>query len=258
MSEHHQTALSTSRESNPGAEASAGALSSSEGRYSFLRGISELSVLPDETLRHLAAAASVVFYETGEHITKESRHHECGFIVVSGRVAMLKKSRNGRELVLRLLGPNDPLGLLLTYSAIPGRFFAKTQLPSTLLCIPQNEFSSLPGLFPQLCRSLMAHLLNSLDAVSETARALAHDRVEVRIARTLALLARDYARPVVGGEEYVIDITRQQLADLTGTTPETVIRITGSMQRDEILNIKRHRIIKVLNLRALQKTAEGY
>ncbi len=54
-----------------------------------------------------------------------------------------------------------------------------------------------------------------------------------------------------------IDIIRQQIADLTATTPETAIRVIRSMQRDGLINIKKPGVVRVLDLDAINEIAES-
>jgi CRP-like cAMP-binding protein len=57
-------------------------------------------------------------------------------------------------------------------------------------------------------------------------------------------------------QDHTIDITRQQIADLTGTTPETAIRVTRALQSRGLIEMSQPGIIKVLNPEALQALAD--
>jgi len=98
-----------------------------------------------------------------------------------------------------------------------------------------------------------------LRASHDISRGLAYDRVEVRIASTLSALVPKFSTSNDSNSDeeiFTIDITRQELADLTGTSPETAIRITKAMERDGLLDLSRPCIIKILDLDRLQEICE--
>lgn len=95
----------------------------------------------------------------------------------------------------------------------------------------------------------------ALDGLS---RGLEHDKVEVRIAAVLSSLALKFSDPKSSGEQSTIYFTRQQLADLTGATAETAIRVSRAMQRDGIIDIARPGVIRVVDHSALDSLAQDW
>ena len=179
-----------------------------------------------------------------------------GFVVASGRFAMMKTSLNGKELVVELLPPRDIFGLLVALHPIPAQLSARAQIKSRVLWMPCSSLASSLHVNPGLYEDFTGHLLCSLFSSYNLARGLAHDRVEVRIAAVLSSLALKFARTGPAQCPPVIDITRQQIADLTGTTPETAIRVTRHMQTGGILEMSHPGVIKVVDLKMLQALAE--
>jgi CRP-like cAMP-binding protein len=106
-------------------------------------------------------------------------------------------------------------------------------------------------------KEIITHLIICLQSSYNLSRGLAHDRVDVRIAATLTSLALKFSRPLGPNKLPTINFTRQQLADLTGTTSETAIRVTRAMQRNGLIDIKRPGIIKILDLVALQELSDS-
>jgi CRP/FNR family transcriptional regulator len=83
---------------------------------------------------------------------------------------------------------------------------------------------------------------------------LAHAKVETRIASTLLALLPEFGKGGGANGHPRIFLTRKELAELTGTTPETAIRTTKHLERQGILDLTRPGIIKILkqdDLRAL-------
>jgi CRP-like cAMP-binding protein len=227
--------------------------------YEFLNTHDTFSSLPESEIKKLAEVCRFATLVPGEYITIEgNRESLSGFIVVSGRLSMLKTSINGKELVVELLAPNDIFGLLVSLSLekLPAQLSARAQTKSQVLWMPIINLLPLLSAHPILYREFVAYLLHTLQSSYRISRGLAHDRVEVRIAAILSSLAIKFARVLPAPQDHTIDITRQQIADLTGTTPESAIRVTRAMQRDGLIDIKRPGVVRVINLEALQTLAE--
>ncbi|MDC0358185.1 Crp/Fnr family transcriptional regulator [Oligoflexia bacterium] len=222
----------------------------------FLRGLDLFSRLPEGELTTLAATCFFADIARGEYITMEGEVEPAGFIVASGRLAMMKTSRSGKELVVELLAPCDIFGLIMALRQWPAELSARAQAKSQCLWVPRASLIRVLHAHPELYENLLSHILEALHSSYRIARGLAHDRVEVRIAAIILSLALKFARPLKPGEKPIIDITRQQLAELTGTSPETAIRITRALQHKGVLNIQRPGIIKVLKLDALHELVD--
>lgn len=228
--------------------------------YKFLRGLNEFSSLPKNDLQSLASSARFSDLDAGQYITIEGDEESLyGFIVATGSLAMLKTSPNGKELIVELLQSGDIFGMLVMLAAekLPSQLSARALQSSKVLWVPISEFMRLLGSHPVLFKEFTAHLLLCLQSSYRLSRGLAHDRVEVRIAAVLTSLALKFGKRAPGDESNTIKFTRQQIADLTGTTPETAIRVTRAMQRNGHIDIKRPGIIRILDLKALEALVEG-
>ena len=225
----------------------------------FLCSLPEFSCLPASEVGALSGLCRTASLTSGEYITVEgddaSTH---GFIVMSGRLAMLKTSASGKDLIVELLQKGDIFGLLLMLAAerLPEQLSARALQATQILWVPFIGFTHLLSGHPLLFKNFVAHLLLCLQSSYKLSRGLAHDRVEVRIAAVLASLAIKFLREMKGDEGVTINFTRQQLADLTGTTPETAIRVTRAMQHDGLIQIVRPGIIRIVDRAKLLELAE--
>lgn len=228
--------------------------------FQFLSNHISFAQVSAPELKALADASHFETFLSGDYLSIEGDiESSYGFILVSGRIGMTKTSINGKELIVELLAAGDIFGLILALSLekLTTQLSARAQTKSQVLWIPSKNFVSLINNHSILYRECFAHLLHSLQSSYGLSRGLAHDRVEVRIATILVTLARRFSRRLPAIQDQTIDITRQQIADLTGTTAESAIRVTRAMQRKGLINIKRPGIVRVLNLDALQALAEG-
>jgi len=225
----------------------------------FLRSLESFSELPDSELRSLASSCRFANVAPGQYISSEGDEDApTGFIVESGRLSMIKTSINGKELIVELLAPGDIFGIveMLSNEALPLQLSSRAQLESRVLWVPVKTLSTVLDNNPKVYKGLVDHVLKRLQLSYRISRGLAHDKVEVRIASILATLALKFSRPQPAPQDNTIDITRQQIADLTGTTPETAIRVTRSMQRDGMIDIGKPGVVRVLDLDALEVIAD--
>lgn len=223
--------------------------------YEFLKKISPFNQLPDRTLRSLADSCRFANVGAKDLIACEGEENISGFIPVSGRVAMVKTSLNGKELIVELIPPGDIYGLVVALEKSPYPLTARAQTDSQILWVPRSTLVLLLEEHPELYRAFTEKTSQRLRTSHDLSRGLAHDRVEVRIATTLVSLVSGFAEAEEEHDSYTIDITRQEIADLTGTTPETTIRITKDMERDGFLDLARPGVIRILDLETLQNIA---
>lgn len=214
--------------------------------------------------RHLSAAeqdiliqqTSVRSLDADTSLFDEGEKTGGGFIVLSGKIRLMKSSSTGKELVVALLGSGDITGLLFALQEIAGSASARTQVASKMLWIPQHILSSLLEKSAPFSKAILHELSGRLALAFELASSLAHSRVEDRIVHTLVSLA-----PKIGqGKEKTADgvrlfLTRKDLADLTGTTPETAIRVTKNLEREGYLDLTKPGIIKITNFSGLHTMA---
>lgn len=214
----------------------------------FLCSLNEFSQVPLSEVTPLARSSRLITLNSGQCITNEGDEGSAnGFIVVSGCVSMVKTSHSGKELIVELLQAGDIFGMLLMLvkERLPAELTARSIGVSRLLLVPLNSFQHLLHTNTDLFKGFVAHLLLSLQASYCLARGLAYDRVETRIAAVLSSLNLKLGKPQSRKVSRSIYFTRQQLAELTGTTPETAIRVTRAMQRDGLIDITRPGIIRV-------------
>lgn len=215
------------------------------------------STLPSYELEALVGECRLTNFGLGEYITSEGDDELSGFMVMAGRVAMTKTSLSGKELVVELVGPGDIFGLFLALQRPPALLSARAQSAVKVVLIPFRTLMVVLNDHPDIYKEMVAQLLLSLHSSYRIARGLAHDRVETRIAAILSSMALKFPEAEVRNESCIIDITRQQLADLTGTSTETAIRITRELQRQGMIGMKHPGRIEILDFKALHLLAEG-
>jgi CRP/FNR family transcriptional regulator len=213
-----------------------------------------LRVIPEDRAR-LAAVSHVRHYERGDSVFEEGDPSDFFFVVVSGRVKVFKRTPDGHERILEIFAAGGLLGAVAAYEARPFPAAAAAIEPTACLLTPRTEFFALLEERPTLVRGLLGSLSIRLMELTARLAELTGGRVESRFARLFLKLGAQMGRPDRGGMFLPMVLSRQELADLTGTTVETSIRIMSRWSKDAVLLTDRDGFV-ILNRSALETLAD--
>ncbi|HVR37564.1 MAG TPA: Crp/Fnr family transcriptional regulator [Thermoanaerobaculia bacterium] len=192
-------------------------------------------------------------YERGETIFREGELADRIHFVFVGRVKIIKAA-GGRDVILEILGPGEPVGAVAAFErhAFPASAIAIE--PSSILSIPEREFFALLDRRPDMTRRLLAGLTMRLMMVNKRLADMIGS-AEYRAARLFLTLADRVGVAGEGGVFVPLALSRQEIADLIGTTLETAIRLMSRWQKDElVLTEKNGFVVKLDALRAMTNT----
>jgi len=179
---------------------------------------------PDDR-RRLAAVASVREFEKGTSLFAEGDASDSLYTVVAGRVKVFKMTARGTDIILEIFGPGDPVGALAAYEGRAYPASAVALEPTTCVIVPRQAFFSLLETYPTMVRGLLIGLTHRLVELTNRLTELSGGRVEARLARFLLKLADDMGQRRPEGTFIPLALSRQEIADMIGTTIETSIRI---------------------------------
>jgi CRP/FNR family transcriptional regulator len=185
--------------------------------------------------QRVAEVARAHRYPKGATIFTEGDPSEDFFTVVTGRVKVFKMTPAGKDVILEIFGPGDPLGATAAYEGRPFPASAVALEETTCVLVPRGAFFLLLEQHPSLVRGLLTGLTHRLVELTTRIAELSGARVEARFARLFLTLGKDLGKPGTGGTFVPMALTRQELADWTGTTIETSIRIMSRWGREEIV-----------------------
>jgi CRP/FNR family transcriptional regulator len=209
----------------------------------FLKTGAVFAAVPAPEIAALAAVARQDSYAAREYLFAEGDAPAWFWLVRSGRVKILKQSRGGKEVVLELLGPGEPFGGVAALEGRPYPASAQAMEASTVVRIPPEPIVALAQRHPAIVRELAGMLARRLRAAHDSVKSLAADPVEARLASRLIRLAESEGTRDPRGLVLPFRVTRQTLADMTGTTVETTIRIVSRWLRKGIVEEAAGRLI---------------
>src|SRR5450759_615059 len=178
-----------------------------------LRGFRMLSA-PDREL--IAAATREQAVAQGKVLFSEGEPAEALWAVKEGLVHIIKFGPEGREIVLEVIPSGELFGAVAALQSRPYPASAIAVDPSVVWCLPASLARELCQKHPTLRAAILDQVTSRLRDAHDRLRSIALERVEQRLARMLLTLADKIGQQRAGVTE--VSITRQELADMIGTT----------------------------------------
>jgi CRP/FNR family transcriptional regulator, nitrogen oxide reductase regulator len=206
--------------------------------------------LAPEDIGRVAEVAHSRTYERGDVLFREGDSPDYLFEIAAGRVKLVKGVADGREVILEILGPGAPVGAVVAYE---GRSYPATAVATertVCLVLRRLDFFVLLERHPTVVRGFLSGMAQLIVQLTRRIPEVAGGRVETRFAQLFLKLCDRMGRAERGGSFIPLPLTRQELADLTGTTIETSIRIMSRWGREGVLRTE-HEGFLVLDRAAL-------
>lgn len=160
---------------------------------------------------------------------------EALYVLTSGLVTLSHVSEDGLESILRVFGPGDVFGeLFLTVSARP--FLATALTACVVTVIPGKTFLSLVSTIPKIGFNFICVLSRHLAEMALDRGQSSHTWAFQRLTLTLLKLATTHGMEEKAGTAIALPLTHQILADMIGTSRETVTRHLGHLKRRGIVS----------------------
>jgi CRP-like cAMP-binding protein len=196
----------------------------------------------DDDLNLIAQRSIERSLEDGEFFFFQGDPATYAYILVSGRAKLMQTSLAGQQVNLRTISEWEMFGALgaVRDDAIYPATAQAMEL-CTALAIKSDTLKELMATRPYLSFDLMKLMTNYIQEMQQRYRELATEKVERRIARVLLRLATQLGIKTAGGIE--LAFTRQDLAEMSGTTLYTVSRVLSDWERQGLVEAGRERVL---------------
>jgi CRP/FNR family transcriptional regulator, nitrogen oxide reductase regulator len=164
------------------------------------------------------------------------------YAVISGQLRLMQHTLDGQDVALSVFAPGDMVGLVAVIGNedYPGTCEASDTV--RVVGIPGATFEDLMRSYAPLSMRIIHLLVHRLHEAHDHIRELSAERVERRVARTVLRLANKVGVKTEIGIRIDMPLSRQDLAELSGTTLHTVSRILSDWQRAGLVDVGREQV----------------
>lgn len=194
--------------------------------------------LPANVRRALRGIAIERGFERGQTLAAQGSPRSSFFVLLDGRAKMTRDLAAGRTVLLSLFGPGDLVGVVAALASTPSDASIVALTPGRALEIGREKLLELLAEEPRLTGELLAALTGHLAECRHCLVELTGSRVEARFATLFLGLAGDVGEARGAGVLVPVKLSRQELADLAGTTIESAIRVLSRWHKAGVLETR--------------------
>lgn len=198
--------------------------------------------LSAEHLDELDSAKTSNEYKPHQIIFYEGNDPYGLYCVNSGKIKVYKMDAEGHQQIVRLAGPGDILGYRCLLAGEPYSATSETLEEATVCFIDKKTFFHLLESHPSTAFQVMMALANDLRFAEEKMTNMVHKNVRERLAELFLIFKAKYGEATNPGVKLNISLTREEIAELIGTTQESVIRLMSEFKKDGLINVKGRQI----------------
>jgi len=227
---------------------------------SLLKGVDLFSELNEEQLGMLAGLVVVQNFNRDETVVLEGDDSmQALYLIASGSVQVYMTCVDGRETILSFLERGDFFGEMSLIDGEPRSASVRTVTDSQLMIIHREAFLKLIHHTPEIAMSLLSEICKRLRKANKQIGSLSTMSVSGRVAGTLLNLMEERGVRMRTGNGQMVAVihnrpTQQQLADMSGTTRETVSRICSMLVKSNAIAMTGKDIV-IFDEGALQERA---
>ena len=200
----------------------------------------------------ISAIAVRKYYSRGQIFFSEGDESFGFYVILSGKVKIFKLSSEGKEQIFHILEAYEPFGEAAVFAGEHYPASAQALSETPVLFFPTQQFVDLIMREPSLALSMLALLSMRLRKLTMLIENLSLKEVPGRLAAYLLYQSNSHGSPLT----IELDVSKNQMAGLLGTIPETLSRILKRMTDEKLIKADA-RTISILDKKGLTELAEG-
>lgn len=224
-------------------------------RRALKSGVPLFEGLPEEGLDRAIALSRHERRAKGETLFEQGAPAETFHLVLAGRLKVSQTTPEGQRVIVRHLGPRDIAGCVAVCGGMPYPATAEAVEDTWLLSWSRPRIAELAERHPGIAMTAMRIMGGRMTELQARVREMQTERVERRLAHALGRLVVQAGRRTAEGVEIDFPLTRQDLAEMTGTTLHTVSRTFSEWEAAGIVAGRRQKVV-ILAPHALVSIAE--
>ncbi len=215
--------------------------------------------LPDAEIKHMQSIKATAAYPKGALLCLEGQPARGVFILCNGHAKISTSSPEGKVMILRIAGPGEVLGLSATLTGTAYGFTVETLEPTQANFIGRADFIKFLAEHPAIGVKVANQLTHNCQCAYEEIRSLGLSRsVPEKVARLVLqwMEGSQAAMSSEGKTHLKVTLTQEEIAQMIGSSRETVSRVLSDLKRKRILQIKGSTWI-ILNKSSLERQAQA-
>lgn len=210
--------------------------------------------LTPESLEDISRSLHSHSYPPGASVLTAAQPGEAVYVVVEGWLRIFLEQRDGSEVTFAFLGPGDTVGEMSLVDQGLRSANATTLTSALLLWMDRLFFQRCLKTQPLLTYNLARQLTSRLRHANEQVQALSRLGVTGRVAHQLLSLAARHGHAGQNGQLHLpLPLTQQDIADLVGSTRESVNRAMVTLRNERALDVDAQHHITLLDLESLRR-----
>lgn len=212
------------------------------------------SGLTENECMEIASCARARTFARDEILFTQGQSSRSLVMIQTGSIKVTQLSANGNEVILRMTGAGDPVGMPSDFASCSHSCSARAMEQCHTLVWEYSRLQALLAQYPQIGRNVSKILLSQLTELQERFREVATEKVAQRVALALLRLVKQVGKPAKGGVE--VSLSREELGQMTGATLFTISRLLSKWGEEGFILPRREAVV-VLDSQRLAQVGEG-
>lgn len=174
-------------------------------------------------------------YKKGQEIYSVGNHPSKLFYIIDGKVKAYKVNEDGKEFVIGLYNSGEFMGYTALFEETVYKETTTALDACEIAVIPKNEFVDLISTNPEVLHQFVHLLANNVTDLEQQLLGLAYNSLRKKVAETLLTLKKKYT--LKNEDNFTINISRENLANMAGTAKESLIRTLSDFKDEKLIDI---------------------
>jgi CRP/FNR family transcriptional regulator len=208
-----------------------------------LNKVSIFNTLSDSDVKEVRKYLVTENYRKKELIFTEGDPPDWLYIVAEGKVKITRISHEGKEIILEIIPPMDIFGAVAVLRGFPYPANAVAMEDTQVVKISRGNLMAVMDRFPSAMYCMVQSLGDRIRGSHDTLKSIALEKVGSRIASLLIKLSEQTGKETPGGLAIDLRLTKQDIAEMVGTTVETAIRTMSRLKKQGVIAERAGKII---------------
>lgn len=213
-----------------------------EEKFWYLKHCDLFERLGESQIRELESQSRMRTFKRGDLIYLPNDRSDSMLLIASGRVKIYHITGEGKQALLAIMEPHEVFGELSVFGGGQREEFAEAMEPASVILIPGPQIQQMMQELPTVALEISRLMGLRRQRYERRLKSLLFRSNRDRLVHQLLELCEKYGRPTTEGVLLEIRLSHQELANMIGSTRETVTVLLGELQSEGRLSINRRRI----------------